>query len=360
MTWWTKRRAERRIPLGTYRATVFRRFLHLSGDETQSHIHVIGKSGSGKSRWLASFYVNLLRAGYTATLIDPHGDLAKLVLQQLVAEGFFERTEAFERLRYLDVPGAAKQGRYLRFNCLRQPYDTHTTTRTVTGSYDPNVKEVRTSSGQSDTQYILGTDNYLDYTIHFQNTGTDTAFTVVVTDTLDATLNMASFQQGTSSHACTVDFLPGRVVRWTFNNILLVDSTTNEAGSHGLTSFRIRLAEPIVPGTLIANAADIFFDFNPPIRTPDALITADFATGLAPAARSTVQLVPNPAHDRLTVVGAAGATRLRVRATDGRTVLEHALRNGPTVELGALPAGLYTAAVFDAAGAVQVLRLVKQ
>lgn len=238
--------------------------------------------------------------------------------------------------------------------------DTHTTTRTVTGSYDPNVKEVRTSSGQSDTQYILGTDNYLDYTIHFQNTGTDTAFTVVVTDTLDATLNMASFQQGTSSHACTVDFLPGRVVRWTFNNILLVDSTTNEAGSHGLTSFRIRLAEPIVPGTLIANAADIFFDFNPPIRTPDALITADFATGLAPAARSTVQLVPNPAHDRLTVVGAAGATRLRVRAADGRTVLEHALRNGPTVELGALPAGLYTAEVFDAAGAVQVLRLVKQ
>lgn len=129
MTWWAKHTSERRIPLGTYRATVFRRLLHLSGDETQSHIHVIGKSGSGKSRWLAGFYVNLLRAGYTATLIDPHGDLAKLVLHRLVAEGFFEQEGAFDRLRYLDVPGAATQGRYLRFNCLRQPYDTHTTTR---------------------------------------------------------------------------------------------------------------------------------------------------------------------------------------------------------------------------------------
>jgi hypothetical protein len=129
MTWRPRRAPDRRIPLGTYRATVFRRFLRLSGDETQSHIHVIGKSGSGKSRWLAGFYVNLLRAGYTATLIDPHGDLAKLVLRQLVAEGFFDQEGAFDRLHYLDIPGGAKQGRYLRFNCLRQPYDVHTTTR---------------------------------------------------------------------------------------------------------------------------------------------------------------------------------------------------------------------------------------
>ena len=129
MSWWRPRSPDRRIPLGTHRAILFRRAVHLAGAETQSHIHVIGKSGSGKSRWLASFYVNLLRAGYAATLIDPHGDLATLVLRRLVAEGFFEREGAFERLLYLDIPGAAKRGRYLRFNCLRQPYDVHTTTR---------------------------------------------------------------------------------------------------------------------------------------------------------------------------------------------------------------------------------------
>ncbi|MBK7946939.1 MAG: hypothetical protein IPJ85_17265 [Flavobacteriales bacterium] len=146
--------------------------------------------------------------------------------------------------------------------------NTDVITRIVTGSYDPNVKEVSTSSGQSTTQYFLGTDAWLDYTIHFQNTGTDTAFTVVVTDTLDAELDMASFQQGAASHAVAVDFLPGRVVRWTFNNILLVDSITNEPLSHGLTSFRIRLHEPVLPGITVTNAADIYFDFNPPIRTP--------------------------------------------------------------------------------------------
>lgn len=117
------------IPLGTYGSALFRRRLRLDGQDAKSHMHVMGKSGSGKSRWLAGFYVNLLKAGFSATLIDPHGDLARLVLAQLVADGYFDRDGAFERLLYLDVPRAAREGRYLNFNCLKQPYDTHTTTR---------------------------------------------------------------------------------------------------------------------------------------------------------------------------------------------------------------------------------------
>ena len=119
----------RGIPLGTYGSAFFRRRLRLDGDDARSHMHVMGKSGSGKSRWLAGFYVNLLKAGYSATLIDPHGDLARLVLAQLLADGYFDREEAYDRLLYLDVPRGAREGRYLRFNCLKQPYDTHTTTR---------------------------------------------------------------------------------------------------------------------------------------------------------------------------------------------------------------------------------------
>ncbi len=117
------------IPLGTYGSALFRRRLRLDGQDAKSHMHVMGKSGSGKSRWLAGFYVNLLKAGYSATLVDPHGDLARLVLAQLVADGYFDREDAYQRLLYLDVPAAAKANRYLNFNCLKQPYDTHTTTR---------------------------------------------------------------------------------------------------------------------------------------------------------------------------------------------------------------------------------------
>lgn len=118
-----------RIPLGVHGFPFLARSLKLTGDEAKSHIHVLGKTGSGKSRWLAALYVNILRAGYSATLIDPHGDLAQLVLRQLVAERFFDDPSAYRRLLYLDIPEAARRRRYLRFNALRQPYDTHTTTR---------------------------------------------------------------------------------------------------------------------------------------------------------------------------------------------------------------------------------------
>ena len=79
--------------------------------------------------------------------------------------------------------------------------DSYVIERTVTGSYDPNDKTAVTSSRSAEGLYLIDTDEYLDYTIRFQNTGTDTAFTVVITDTLSADLDMSSFQSLISSHA---------------------------------------------------------------------------------------------------------------------------------------------------------------
>ncbi|MBL7984317.1 MAG: hypothetical protein JNM91_04930, partial [Flavobacteriales bacterium] len=113
---------------------------------------------------------------------------------------------------------------------------------TVTGSFDPNDKIARTSTGQSTTQYFIEEDEWVDYTIRFQNTGTDTAFTVVITDTMSATLDLLGFEQGVASHPFSVSFKPGRVVEWRFEDIQLPDSNTNEAASHGLIQFRIKPA----------------------------------------------------------------------------------------------------------------------
>ena len=92
-------------------------------------------SGSGKSRFLASLYVGLLKAGLSATLIDPHGDLARLVLAHLVADGWYEDPTSFTRLLYLDLPAAARQGRYAPFNILRTRFDSETTTKHVVEAF---------------------------------------------------------------------------------------------------------------------------------------------------------------------------------------------------------------------------------
>jgi Helicase HerA, central domain len=88
-------------------------------------MHILGKTGSGKSYFLAGLFLAFYEAGVPVTLIDPHGDLAELVLSHLAASGVFRDAKAYERLVYLDLPAAAAEGRYLPFNYLEQPYDDH-------------------------------------------------------------------------------------------------------------------------------------------------------------------------------------------------------------------------------------------
>jgi hypothetical protein len=88
------------------------------------HAHCIGKSGYGKSYWLASLFVLLLSHGVSATLIDPSGDLARLVLKLLIATRFFETyPDAMERVIYLDIPRAAERERFVPFNVLNASFD---------------------------------------------------------------------------------------------------------------------------------------------------------------------------------------------------------------------------------------------
>lgn len=54
---------------------------------------------------------------------------------------------------------------------------------------------------------------------------------------------------------------------FTFDNILLPDSTTNEPGSHGFVKLRIEQAAGNQAGDVIYNSAAIYFDFNDPVIT---------------------------------------------------------------------------------------------
>jgi uncharacterized repeat protein (TIGR01451 family) len=216
----------------------------------------------------------------------------------------------------------------------------------VTGSYDPNDKTALTSSRQSTDQYVLGTDEWIDYTIRFQNTGTDTAFFVVITDTLPSTLDPATFLPMAASHAHTVSLSGQGILRWNFPTILLPDSNTNEPRSHGFVTFRIRPKQPVLPGTLIENIANIYFDFNPPIITEPSVLMAEFSTGVGEVSTDRLQLYPNPATDVLRVRSSAGAIRsidvcdlagrsvpVRVASAHGAEVLldVHMLAQGPYV-----------------------------
>jgi DNA helicase HerA-like ATPase len=139
------------VPVGETRGLWSWRPHSLPADQVASHVHVIGVSGSGKSRFLARFYLDLIRRGYPASLIDPHGDLARLVLAQLVASGLYRTEDAYTRVLYLDLPAAERAGRFLPFNILALPDRAHTVAGKVKEAFHRAFPELAHGAPMFDT-----------------------------------------------------------------------------------------------------------------------------------------------------------------------------------------------------------------
>ncbi|MBI5218415.1 MAG: immunoglobulin domain-containing protein [Bacteroidia bacterium] len=134
----------------------------------------------------------------------------------------------------------------------------------VTGSWDPNDKTLNPAVLTPD--YIQQMKP-LTYTIRFQNTGTDTAFNIKILDTLCSNVNPATFHLIASSHPCAFHMYGHGIVEFTFANILLPDSNTNEPLSNGFVMYSVLPKDSLDIGDTITNFADIFFDYNQPVRT---------------------------------------------------------------------------------------------
>jgi uncharacterized delta-60 repeat protein/uncharacterized repeat protein (TIGR01451 family) len=148
----------------------------------------------------------------------------------------------------------------------------------IQNSHDPNEKQAFPSGIGSAHNIAPGEE--IEYVIHFQNTGTATAYTVTVVDTLDAGLDVASFTQGASSNPYTLS-ISGKgqaVLTFRFDQINLPDSTTNNLASSGLVSYRMTVPDTASIGTVIKNKAYIYFDYNAPVITNETMHTVDTIT----------------------------------------------------------------------------------
>ncbi len=140
---------------------------------------------------------------------------------------------------------------------------------TVHASFDPNEMEVYPPEGK-----ITPTDpQWLTYTVHFQNTGTDTALNVSIADTLSNNLDISSFQLIGYSSKVVAQIFPSGLVKFTFPGIYLPDSATNEARSKGFVQYKVKLKPNLTSGTQVENGAYIYFDFNSPVATNHVINT---------------------------------------------------------------------------------------
>lgn len=172
---------------------------------------------------------------------------------------------------------------------------------TVSGSMDPNDILV-----DQDTLFstVFPNPPFLEYLIRFQNTGTDTAFTVKILNPIDTfKLDLNTLEFVAASHPMDMRFIyHERNMEFLFNNILLPDSNVNEPSSHGFIRYRIKPKSNLQSGDTITNYAAIYFDFNEPVITNTAETKIVTATGINFVEKNTeIKLYPNPATNELFV-----------------------------------------------------------
>lgn len=194
----------------------------------------------------------------------------------------------------------------------------------VTAAVDPNDKQANI------TNSLPGLSE-LEYRIRFQNTGNDTAYKIVLVDTLENYFYPNTIQLLDASHSYHFDIVKGNILVWTFDSIMLPDSTTNEARSHGYVNFTIKLDSTLVDGSVIDNDAEIYFDYQPPVHTNHALTVIEIPVGLDEAASDMISVYPNPVKERLRVEGLMPRSQLELQDVNGRQ-----LKSYKADEFGAL------------------------
>jgi hypothetical protein len=197
--------------------------------------------------------------------------------------------------------------------------NTNTYSSFITGSYDPNDKLVTPEILAPN--YAEGTE--LIYTVRFQNTGNDTAFNVVVLDTILEHLDPLTFRVIEKSHPLEWYLNENREVTFNFNNINLPDSNVNEVASHGYVTFAIQPLPNLASGTIFENRAAIYFDFNAPIMTNYAISKVNIITVINEKNALQLNVYPNPTKDILNIRwNDSGKTKLSISDISGKAIFQ--------------------------------------
>ncbi|HRH65214.1 MAG TPA: T9SS type A sorting domain-containing protein [Bacteroidia bacterium] len=226
---------------------------------------------------------------------------------------------------------------------------------TVTScSVDPNDKHVSPSGEQADHYTLMNSE--LTYTINFQNTGNDTAFIVIIYDTLDANLDPATLEIMSSSDPVDFQIDGNGAMQFTFYNILLPDSNVDEPGSNGFVMYRVRPRPGLTDPTVITNTAHIVFDMNAAVVTNTTMNTMvnQIPVGIAslPDHQKAI-VVPNPVTNRSELRFDNNGTSVMYEIFDvtGRILQSGLIRENPVyINRNFFSTGLYFYRITHAGG----------
>jgi Leucine-rich repeat (LRR) protein len=210
----------------------------------------------------------------------------------------------------------------------------------IEDSWDPNYKAVY----PLDT---IGSNEWLTYTIHFQNTGNDTAYSIMINDTLSPYVDPSTFKYLGSSNKPTIQLF-GNLAVFTLPKINLPDSAQNPAGSQGWIQYKVKSLSNLRASTQITNTAYIYFDFNPPVITDTTLNIVNSTVGIRQVLGiSSIHLYPNPNKGSFTLQTSNNiGSDYTISDMLGNVVAQQTIRSdSQAIELPEAAEGVYTLVV---------------
>jgi uncharacterized repeat protein (TIGR01451 family) len=204
-------------------------------------------------------------------------------------------------------------------------------------------------------------NDWLNYTIHFQNTGNAAAFNIRLEDTLDQQLNFETFELVNKSHDCRVA-LKNNILKFYFDDIMLSDSFTDEEASKGYVQYRIKPIDGLVKGSKIKNTAYIYFDYNSPIVTNTTVNEyVENIVSIVPVVWGNLKLFPNPSSGLFTISSDnKELLLLEVYNLMGEKLISQTVLEGQsTLNLLSYPTGIYTVRVSNGEG-VRFVKIIRQ
>ena len=209
----------------------------------------------------------------------------------------------------------------------------------VTGPLDPN----NIISNPTDT--IDYSPKYINYTINFQNYGTDTAFDVRITDRLPSGLVANSLKILAHSGTNIQSTIENGIVTFFLDEIQLAPKSIDEEGSMGYVTFKIALSQEFSLGASLYNYADIFFDYEEPVRTNKVSLHRAISQSVNERA-VTLGVYPSPASQVAHITGLPENTQFAQLVNASGKEWSVALNNGKDLNVSQLETGIYLLKVY--------------
>lgn len=230
-------------------------------------------------------------------------------------------------------------------------------TETIIGAYDPNDKQE--SHGERILLSDFTSNDYLTYTIRYENTGTANAINIRVNDVLDSKLDANSIRMVEASHPYVLDRV-GNTLNWRFNGVNFPPSLPNSTTGHGYIIFQIKPNTGYAVGDIIPNFANIYFDYNPAIVTNT--VNTEFVATLSNTsfAFTNFNYYPNPVKNTLTISNASIIDEVEISSVIGQKIRNKKVNDWQTeIDLSELPTGIYFVKV-TSIGQNKTVKIIKE